>query len=43
MSTVTAEHDPHRSDSHTELKILGVIGTGHFVSHYYYMCLPPIF
>lgn len=37
MSTVTAD------DARNELKILGVIGAGHFISHYYYMCLPPLF
>ena len=38
MSTATAE-----DGARGEFKILGVIGTGHFVSHYYYMCLPPLF
>lgn len=33
-SAVTARHD---------VKILGLVGSGHFLSHFYMLCLPPLF
>lgn len=26
-----------------DVKILGLIGSGHFLSHFYMLCLPPLF
>lgn len=33
-TAVTARHD---------VKILGLVGSGHFLSHFYMLCLPPLF
>ena len=37
-----APSDPE-ADRRRDLRIVGLIGTGHFLSHFYMLCLPPLF
>ncbi len=35
--------DPEPEDRARDMRIVGLIGMGHFLSHFYMLCLPPLF
>ncbi len=37
------QHAPHHDAPDRDARVLALIGTGHFLSHFYMLCLPPLF